>query len=132
MSAAAIKLKMHFVMSMDMTHDLQSLCMQCCVVWCRSFHVSTAQACLRLDVWPLSERGCMRADFGFSISAMHSVAQTEVGTPNYCAPEVLMRATMDPCYDGKKADGAHCKWHWQSGVCVYAFSSVLVGPLHAG
>ena len=52
----------------------------------------------------------MCADFGFSISAMHSVAQTEVGTPNYCAPEVLMRATMDRCYDGKKADGAQCMW----------------------
>lgn len=34
--------------------------------------------------------------------------ETEVGTPNYCAPEVLMRASMDSCYDGKKADGALC------------------------
>ena len=58
----------------------------------------------------------MCADFGFSISAMHSVAQTEVGTPNYCAPEVLMRATMDACYDGKKADGAHCMSRMQQGL----------------
>ena len=53
--------------------------------------------------------GCVCADFGFSISATHSVAQTEVGTPNYCAPEVLMRATVNTSYDGKKADGACCK-----------------------
>ena len=51
----------------------------------------------------------MRSDFGFfSVSALHSVAPTEVGTPYYCAPEVSMRATMDACYDGKKADSAPC------------------------
>ena len=81
-------------------------------------------------MWPLSERGCMRADFGFSISAMHSVAQTEVGTPNYCAPEVLMRATMDACYDGKKADGAH--WQQRADAAVCAHSSVLGGPFACG
>lgn len=30
----------------------------------------------------------------------------EVGTPGYCAPELLMRADLVSSYDGKKADGA--------------------------
>ena len=74
----------------------------------------------------LKGAGGMRADFGFSISAMHSVAQTEVGTPNYCAPEVLMRATMDACYDGKKADGA--RWHQRADASACARNSLLADP----
>ena len=30
----------------------------------------------------------------------------EVGTPGYCAPELLMRTNLTTSYDGKKADGA--------------------------
>jgi len=30
----------------------------------------------------------------------------DVGTPGYCAPELLLRTHMVSSYDGKKADGA--------------------------
>lgn len=40
----------------------------------------------------------------------------EVGTPGYCAPELLMRADLVSSYDGKKADGASssCAFVWCS------------------
>lgn len=46
-------------------------------------------------------------DFGLSINEGQSVAKSmEVGTPGYCAPELLMRTNLTTSYDGKKADGA--------------------------
>ncbi len=50
---------------------------------------------------------CGRADFGLSINEGKSVAKSmDVGTPGYCAPELLLRTHMVSSYDGKKADGA--------------------------
>ncbi|KAK9821606.1 hypothetical protein WJX81_006021 [Elliptochloris bilobata] len=53
-------------------------------------------------------------DFGLSINEGQSVAKSmEVGTPGYCAPELLMRTNLTTSYDGKKADV------WSSGVMLY-------------
>ena len=53
------------------------------------------------------ERRRRGPDFGLSINEGQSVAKSmEVGTPGYCAPELLMRTNLTTSYDGKKADGA--------------------------
>ena len=75
-----------------------------CAAMCMAYSYWTL---LSTDLPGAINRACRGPDFGLSINEGQSVAKSmEVGTPGYCAPELLMRTNLTTSYDGKKADGA--------------------------